>query len=79
MAWEIDSLVIEIEGLLAQAGFSAELYIIKTGRDYVCVMFDMEEAVEYLRVDFEASNLAKDCVYRYKREGKRHCALIYCK
>ncbi len=67
----------EVEIILEQAGFSTDLYIIKINDDNVEVMFDEKEAVDYFRGDFEYSSLNKDCIFEYKKDGKRHAAYIY--
>ena len=77
MKWKIVDLKVEVEKLLKDVGFPEELFILRTGTDFVCVMFDSKGAVDYFRVDFENSMLSDDCVYEYKADGKRHCAYIY--
>lgn len=77
MIWSVPSLEKEILKLLDSSGFDPEQHMIKTGIDYVAVFFDMKEAVDYFRGDFETSHLAKDCSYEYRKEGKRHGAYIY--
>lgn len=77
MKWKISDLQVEVENLLGSAGLPPELYIIRSADDYVAVMFDKKEAVDYFRVDFESSNLGKDCIYEYKKVGKKHAAYIY--
>ena len=66
-----------LEVLIAQAGFPPELYIIKKHEDSVSIEFDVREAVDYFKGDFDASDLARDCIFEYKRVGKRHAAFIY--
>lgn len=77
MRWKVAQLRAAVEELLVSSGFPEEHYIIKNGTDYICVLFDKKEAVDYFRGDFETSELAEDCVYEYKQDGKRHCAYIY--
>jgi len=77
MRWKIGPLREAVEKLLVEAGFPEEHYIVKSGVDYICVMFDSKDAVDYFKGDFEYSELSEDCVYEYKQDGKRHCAYIY--
>lgn len=77
MKMNISQLKREIEHLLRQSGFPEEHYIIKTNDDSVVVMFDKKEAVDYFKGDFNESSLARDCIFEYKRDGKRHTACIY--
>jgi hypothetical protein len=77
MKWKIEDLKKEIIGVLGGAGFPPEHYLIKTGIDHVAVFFDAKEAVDYFRVDFENSDIAKDCIYEYRKDGKRHTAFIH--
>jgi hypothetical protein len=77
MKMNLTSLQAEVEVVLKTAGFSPELYIIKVHDDCVSVHFDKKEAVDYFRVDFEAAPIAKDCIFEYKKVGKRHAAYIY--
>jgi hypothetical protein len=77
MKWKVDELLVAVEELLKESGFPEELYVLRTGSDYVCVLFDAKEAVDYFMGDFENSTLSDDCVYEYKADGKRHCAYIY--
>ena len=77
MKWSVKDLRAEVEQLLISAGFSPDLYLVISGEDSVKVMFDKKEAVDYFRGDFESSPLAPDCIYEYKKEGKKHAAYIY--
>ena len=77
MKMNLTSLQTEVEAVLKTAGFSPELYIIKVHDDCISVHFDKKEAVDYFRVDFEASPIAKDCIFEYKKVSKRHAAYIY--
>ena len=77
MRWKVEPLKEAVEELLKNAGFPEEQYLIRVGGDYVSVMFDTKEAVDYFRGDFAYSSLSEDCVYEYKIDGKRHCAYIY--
>jgi len=77
MKWNLKDLRRSVEDLLDQSGFSPDLYIIKVGDDNVAVHFDKKEAVDYFRGDFDTSEMAADCIFEYKREGKRHAAYIY--
>jgi hypothetical protein len=77
MKMNISQLRGELEHLLKESGFPEEHYIIKTNNDSIAVMFDKKEAVDYFKGDFDESSLARDCIFEYKREGKRHAAYIY--
>jgi hypothetical protein len=77
MRWKVDALHSTVAELLKESGFPEDHYVIRKGSDYVSVMFDLKEAVDYFRGDFDTSVLAEDCVYEYKQDGKRHCAYIY--
>lgn len=77
MRWNLADLRKAVEDLLAQGGFSPELYVIKSGDDYISVQFDKKEAVEYFRGDFDESEVSISCIFEYRKEGKRHCAYIY--
>ncbi len=77
MKWNLQDLRNEVEALLIQSGFSSELYIIKINDDSVAVHFDKKEAVDYFRGDFESSRISKDCMFDYRKDGKRHAAYIY--
>jgi hypothetical protein len=77
MKSKLDPLMEKVVKLLKEAGFPEDQYIVKLGEDYVCVMFDQKEAVDYFRGDFENSEIDEDCVFYYLQDGKRHCAKIY--
>lgn len=62
--------------LLLKSGFCDDLFFIKVEWNKVIVMFDMKEAVDYFRADFEWSELSSKYEYEYKMDGKRHCAVI---
>jgi hypothetical protein len=65
-----------IYDLLLESGFCDDLFFIKVEWNKVIVMFDMKEAVDYFRSDFEWSKLSSNYEYAYKQDGKRHCAVI---
>ena len=67
----------DVENLLKDSGFPPEQYIINIHEHCIAVHFDLKEAVEYFRGDFEFSNLADKCVFDYKKYGRRHAAYIY--
>ena len=73
----ISSLRVDVENLLQESGFPPEHYTVNTYEHCIAVHFDLKEAVEYLRGDFEFSPLAKKCVFEYKKYGKKHAAYIY--
>lgn len=73
----IASLRVDVENLLKDSGFPPEQYIINVHEHCVAVHFDLKEAVEYFRGDFDFSPLSKTCVFDYKKYGKRHAAYIY--
>lgn len=77
MKMNLGQLRVELEDLLKRSGFPPEQYIIKMHDDYVAVIFDMKEAVDYFKGDFDESSLARDCIFEYKKDGKRHAANIY--
>jgi len=76
MKWKLEDLKHEVIRLLGGAGFPPEHYLIKTGDDYVAVFFDKKEAVDYFRLDFDSSELANECIFEYRKDGKRHGAYI---
>ena len=67
----------ELESILTNAGFDTEQYYIKMNEGYVSVHFDLKEAVEYFKGDFDNSDIAKDCIFEYRKEGKTHAACVY--
>jgi hypothetical protein len=73
----IRELFTEVERLLKESGFPANLYLIQMHEECVAVHFDKKEAVDYFRGDFDYSFLANTCILDYKRVGKRHAAYIY--
>lgn len=77
MKMNLVSLQAEVEVVLRTAGFSSDLYIIKVHDDCISIHFDKKEAVDYFRIDFEASLVTKECIFEYKKIGKRHAAYIY--
>jgi hypothetical protein len=77
MMWNVDLVKAEVVQLLLDSGFAEELFYVKEDIISVIVMFDCKEAVDYFKVDFEYSELAEKYNFRYKIDGKRHCAVIY--
>lgn len=77
MKLSLSVLETEIESILSKAGFVSELYLIKKEGDCIVVLFDTKEAVDYFRGDFELSAISVDCMFNYKKDGKRHAAYIY--
>ena len=73
----ITDLRVEVEALLSNSGFPPDHYIINVHEHCIAVHFDLKEAVDYFRGDFEFSHLAKTCVFDYKKYGKKHAAYIY--
>jgi hypothetical protein len=73
----LTSLRKELEDILTNAGFDPEQYYIKMNEGYVSVHFDLKEAVEYFKGDFDNSDIAKDCIFEYRKEGKTHAACVY--
>ena len=73
----LTSLRKELEDILTNAGFDPEQYYIKTNEGYISVHFDLKEAVEYFKGDFDSSSIAKDCIFEYKKDGKTHTACVY--
>jgi hypothetical protein len=65
-----------VRKLLLKSGFCEELFFIKIEWDKIIVMFDMKEAVDYFRTDFDYDEISQKYVYTYIRDGKRHCAEI---
>lgn len=74
---DINNLYEEVEKLLKEACFPAELYILKKEAECVSVHFDKKEAVDYFKGDFDNWEYASECMFEYKRVGKRHAAFIY--
>ena len=66
----------EVFDLLLKSGFCEDLFYIKVNWNGVIVMFDVMEAVDYFRGDFDYSDLSQMYEYRYEADGKRHCAVI---
>jgi hypothetical protein len=77
MKWDVYILKDTLEQMLTNAGFIPELYQIKVEVDCVFIYFDKKAAVEYFEKEFDESGLIKDCVFEYKRFGKKHAACIY--
>ena len=77
MAKKVEDLANEIRGMLSDSGFPEEDYIVTTIDFKVKVLFDTKGAVDYFRGDFDYSYLCKDHVFRYEKDGKRHCAIIF--
>ena len=67
----------ELEDLLNSAGFDPEQYYIKMNDGFVSVHFDLKEAVEYFKGDFDYSPLARECIFEYRKDGKTHSACFY--
>jgi hypothetical protein len=74
---DVGNLYTEVEKLLKDAGFPPEVYIVIQEEDCVSVHFDNKEAVDYFRGDFDNWKYAVDCMFEYKRVGKRHAAFIH--
>jgi len=67
----------EVERLLNESGFPANHYLLQVHEECIAVHFDLKEAVDYFRGDFDYSHLSTTCIFDYKRVGKRHAAYIY--
>jgi hypothetical protein len=62
-----------VESMLIAAGFSPELYIIRSAGDSVIVHFDDRGAVDFFVEDVELySQHVQDFIIQKGREGKRH-------
>jgi hypothetical protein len=77
MRMSLTALKKELENILTSAGFDAEQYYIKMHDDHVSVHFDVKEAVEYFKGDFDDAVIAKECIFEYRKEGKTHAACVY--
>ena len=77
MKWDVYALRDKLEVMLENAGFIPDLYQIKMESDCVFILFDNKGAVDYFEREFNESDLIKDCVFEYKRFGKKHAACIY--
>lgn len=73
---DINKLYAEVEKLLKASGFPSEIYILKREEECVSVHFDKKEAVDYFKGDFDDWEYASECMFEYKRVGKRHAAFI---
>jgi hypothetical protein len=74
---DIGVLYSKVEALLRESGFTPELYTLKEEAECVCIIFDKRAAVDYFKGDFDNSDLAADCLYEYKKVGRKHAAYIY--
>jgi hypothetical protein len=74
---DISTLYAKVENLLKESGFPPEHYVLKREAECVVIMFDKKGAVDYFKGDFDNSDLADDCLFEYKRVGKKHAAYIY--
>ena len=72
----VEQLRAVVESLLEDAGFTPELYVIKTFVGALAVHFDDEGAVAYFKREVEASPYKDEVIFEYRREGKRHIAYI---
>ena len=77
--WDVEEVKSEINNLLLQSGFDPDHFIIKEDFLSILVLFDMKAAVDYFKGDFESSELSEKYRFRYHKDGKRHCAMIYFK
>ena len=77
MKWDVYALRDKLEAMLENAGFIPELYQLKMESDCVFILFDKKGAVDYFEGEFNESDLIKDCVFEYKRFGKKHAACVY--
>lgn len=76
MSRSVEALASEVRALLIRSGFPEEHFFIKIESQKVKVLFDMKEAVDYFKGDFDYSDLSDDHIFRYQKDGKRHCAII---
>jgi len=74
---DISTLYEKVENLLKESGFPSEHYLLKREAECVVVMFDKRSAVDYFKGDFDNSDLVNDCLFEYKRIGRKHAAYIY--
>jgi len=77
MRMSLTALRKELENILTSAGFDPEQYYFKMHEDHVSVHFDVKEAVEYFKGDFDCSTIARECIFEYRKEGKTHAACVY--
>jgi hypothetical protein len=73
----VEQLAYSVKKLLLDSGFPEEHFYIKIEGHQIKVLFDKREAVDYFKGDFDCSHLASSHIFRYLKDGKRHCAIIF--